>query len=156
MQKITPCLWYDKQAEEAAKYYCSIFKNSKIVETQHLDNAGPDGKSRVTVVYFQLDGVDFMGLDGGPEFKFNEAISMSVECKDQAEVDYYWSKLTDGGSEVACGWLRDKFGMSWQIVPKGLREALVHPDKVKAKKAMQAMMQMVKLDISKIHEAMEK
>jgi predicted 3-demethylubiquinone-9 3-methyltransferase (glyoxalase superfamily) len=156
MQKITPCLWFDGNAEEAAKFYCSVFKNSRIVRILRTTEAGPGPTGNVLVVYFQLEGQDFIGLNGGPQFKFNEAISLCVDCEDQAEVVQLWNKLTsDGGQPSACSWLKDKFGVSWQIVPRQLVEALNNPDQKKAVRAMTAMMQMSKIDIAKIEEAVQ-
>ena len=150
MKKITPFLWFDTQAEEAMNSYISIFKNSKAGEVSR----GPDGKA--FTVNFQLEGQDFMALNAGPLFKFNESISMFVNCKNQAEVDYFWSKLTaDGGEESMCGWLKDKYGLSWQIVPKQLGELLGDPDPEKSGRVMQAMLKMQKIivaDLKKAHE----
>ena len=148
MKKITPFLWFDTQAEEAMNFYVSLFKNSIVNNISR----GPDG--RAFTVSFELDGQDFMGLNAGPEFKFNESISMFVNCEDQAEVDYYWDKLTaDGGEESMCGWLKDKFGLSWQIVPKQLFDYIGGPDPVKAQRGMQAMLQMHKLVIADLKKA---
>lgn len=142
MQKITPFLWFTKNnAQEAAKFYCSVFKNSKIIE---------DGGMVVT---FDLDGQQFMGLNGGEHQHFNDAISLYVSCKDQAEVDYYWAKLTEGGSEVQCGWLKDKFGVSWQIVPTALGRLMSDPDPAKSGRVMQAMLKMIKLDVAALEKA---
>ena len=141
MPKITPFLWFDNNAEEAMNFYVSIFKNSKIVSMQSF--AGPGGSTVVTGT-FELDGQRFMALQAGPRFKFTEAISMFVDCETQEEVDYYWEKLTAGGSESQCGWLKDKFGLSWQIVPARLPDLIKHPN------AMQAMLQMKKLDIAEL------
>ena len=148
MNKITPFLWFDSQAEEAMHFYASVFKNSKVGEVSR----GPDGKA--FTVHFQLEGQEFIALNAGPVFKFNEAISMFVRCEDQAEVDYYWEKLTaDGGEESMCGWLKDKYGLSWQIVPNELGNYISGPDPVKAGRAMQAMLKMRKLDIAKLKQA---
>ncbi|NJN44193.1 MAG: VOC family protein [Anaerolineae bacterium] len=148
MKKITPFLWFDTQAEEAMKFYVSLFKNSKVNNISH----SPDGN--VFMVSFELDGQEFMGLNAGPHFKFNEAISMFVNCEDQAEVDYFWNNLTaDGGEESMCGWLKDKYGLSWQIVPKQLGELMGDPDPDKAKRVMDAMLQMRKIDIQKLEDA---
>lgn len=147
-QKISPCLWFDTQAEEAAKFYTSVFKNSKITGTI----PGPDGKP--IVVTFVLDGVEVQALNGGPSFDFNEAVSLFVYCETQTEVDDLWSKLTaEGGEESMCGWLKDKYGLSWQIVPTVIGELFSHPDREKAGRAMQAMMKMRKLDIAKLKAA---
>jgi predicted 3-demethylubiquinone-9 3-methyltransferase (glyoxalase superfamily) len=158
MQKITPFLWFDDNAEEAVKFYTSIFKNSKIGKIARYDKAGEKAAGRpagsVMTVEFQLEGQDFIALNGGPQFKFTEAISFVVSCKMQAELDYYWNKLTaDGGKEVQCGWLRDKFGLSWQIVPSVLGELLTSKDAAKSQRVMEAMLKMVKLDVKKLQAA---
>jgi len=152
MQKITPFLWFDDNAEEAMNFYVSIFKNSKIVSIRRF--AGPGGKTIVTGT-FQLDGQQFMALQAGPLFKFTEAISMFVNCETQEEVDYFWEKLTAGGSESQCGWLKDKFGLSWQIVPTALGQMLADKDPAKSKRVMDAMLQMRKIDVAKLREAWE-
>src|SRR5881394_3300509 len=140
-QKITTCLWFDNQAETAANFYCSVFKNSKVKDVVRYGDAGPGPKGEPMVVIFELDGREFMGLNGGPRFNFTEAISLVVHCEDQAKIDYYWEKLTaDGGQESQCGWLKDKFGLSWQIVPVKLTELITDKDRQKASRAMQAMM----------------
>ncbi len=142
MPRITPMLWFDNQAEEAAKFYCAIFPNSKIRHSTKL------------VTDFELDGSRFTALNGGPEFKFTEAISLMIECKDQKEVDHYWSKLTaGGGSESMCGWLKDKYGLSWQVTPVQLLRLIDDPDKAKAKRAFDAMLKMKKIDIAAIERA---
>jgi len=158
MQKITPFLWFDDNAEEAVKFYTSIFKNSKIGKIARYDEAGEKAAGRpagsVMTVEFQLEGQDFIALNGGPHFKFTEAISFVVSCKTQTEVDYYWNKLTaDGGKEVQCGWLTDKYGLSWQIVSTILGELLTSKDAAKSQRVMQAMLKMVKLDIKKLKQA---
>ena len=154
MQKITPCLWFDGNAEQAVSFYTSIFKNSKVVSVTRCGEAGPWPKETVLVMYFQLEGQDFIALNGGPQFKFNEAISLSVDCQTQQEVDELWEKLTaDGGQPSQCSWLKDKFGVSWQIVPRILPQLLADKDPEKAKRAMQAMMQMGKIDIQRLKEA---
>jgi predicted 3-demethylubiquinone-9 3-methyltransferase (glyoxalase superfamily) len=156
VQKITPCLWFDGNAEEAAKFYTSIFKNSKIVNILRCGEAGPWPKGTALLVHFQLEGQDFQALNGGPEFKFNEAISLSVDCESQAEVDDLWDKLlADGGQPSQCSWLKDKFGVSWQIVPRILPQLLNDPNPEKARRAMQAMMQMSKIDVAKLKQAAE-
>jgi predicted 3-demethylubiquinone-9 3-methyltransferase (glyoxalase superfamily) len=148
MKKVTPFLWFDTQAEEAMNFYCAVFKNAKVGEISR----GPDGKA--FTVNFQLEGQDFIALNAGPMFKFNESISMFVSCEDQAEVDYFWNKLTaDGGEESMCGWLKDKYGLSWQIVPKQLGDYIGGPDPVKAQRGMQAMLQMHKLVIADLKKA---
>ena len=157
MQKITPFLWFDDNAEEAVKFYISIFKNSKIGKIARYDEAGEKAAGRpagsVMTVEFQLEGQEFVALNGGPMFKFTEAISFVVNCETQEEVDYYWEKLSAGGKEVQCGWLKDKFGLSWQIVPMVLGELLSDKDAAKAQRVMQAMLKMVKLDIKKLKQA---
>lgn len=159
MPKITPFLWFDHKAEEAARFYASIFKNSKIGEvTRYSDQGGdPVGMPGGTVmtVSFQLEGQDFVALNGGPHYKFTEAISFVIHCESQQEVDYYWSRLSEGGDEKAqqCGWLKDKFGLSWQVVPKVLFELLQDKDGEKVKRVTHAMLQMKKLDIRKLKEA---
>jgi len=148
MKKITPFLWFDTQAEEAMNFYVSVFKNTKVNNVSR----GPDGKA--FTVSFELDGQEFMGLNAGPQFKFNEAISMFVNCENQAEVDELWAKLTaDGGEESMCGWLKDKYGLSWQIIPKALGELMGDPDPVKAQRVMQAMLQMKKIDVAGLQQA---
>ena len=154
MQKISPCLWFDGNAEEAVKFYTSVFKNSKVLSVTRCGEAGPWPVGTVLVMYFQLEGQDFIALNGGPQFKFNEAVSLSVDCETQAEVDELWDKLTaDGGQPSACSWLKDKFGLSWQIVPRILPQLIADKDPEKAKRAMQAMMQMGKIDIQRLKEA---
>jgi len=157
MQKIIPFLWFDDQAEAAVKFYTSIFKNSKIGKTARYDKAGEKVSGRpagsVMTVEFQLEGQKFVALNGGPIFKFTEAVSFVVNCKTQAEVDYYWKKLSAGGKEVQCGWLKDKYGLSWQIVPTVLGELLSSKDAAKSQRVMEAMLKMVKLDIKKLQQA---
>ncbi len=156
MQKITPCLWFDNNAEEAVNHYLSIFKNSKINKILRCGDAGPGPKGSVLTIAFQLEGQDFIALNGGPIFKFNEAISLSVDCKSQTEVDDLWEKLSDGGQKSQCGWLKDKFGLSWQVVPSALVEMLQDPDPEKSKRVMAAMMQMGKIDIAKLKQAYDR
>ena len=155
MQKITPFLWFDTQAEEAAKYYVSIFPKSKILRTARYGEAGPGPKGSMMTVEFELDGQRMIALNGGPHFKFTEAISLSVDCKDQEEVDRYWSKLSRGGQESQCGWLKDKYGLSWQVNPAILGEILAGPDAKKAKRVMEAMLKMKKIDIAALKAAAE-
>jgi predicted 3-demethylubiquinone-9 3-methyltransferase (glyoxalase superfamily) len=159
MQKITPFLWYDNQAEEAANYYVSVFKNSRVKNATRYDEAGAKASGRpagsVMTVDFELDGQEFVGLNGGPHFKFTEAVSFVVNCETQEEVDYFWEKLSDGGAEVQCGWLKDKYGLSWQVVPTILSELLKNKDPQKAKRVMQAMLQMKKIDIEALKRAAE-
>jgi predicted 3-demethylubiquinone-9 3-methyltransferase (glyoxalase superfamily) len=157
--KITPCLWFDDQAEEAAKFYTGIFKNSKITDVSRYGEAGQEIHGRppgsVMVVAFEIFGQSFVALNGGPLFKFNEAVSFQIECDSQEEVDYYWGKLTAGGDPEAqqCGWLKDKFGLSWQVVPKGLAEMLSDPTSAKSQRAFSAVMQMKKFDIAALERA---
>ena len=153
MQRITTFLWYDKEAEAAAKFYCSIFNNSKILKTARYGDAGPGPKGSVMTIQFQLDGQEFIALNGGPQFKFTEAISLSIACKDQKEVDHFWNRLSEGGQQVQCGWLKDKYGLSWQVNPTVLGEMLSDKDPKKAKRVMEAMLQMKKIDIKRLKEA---
>jgi len=152
--KITPFLWFDSQAEEAANFYCSIFPNSKIGKVTRYGKAGPGPEGSVLTIVFSLDGQEFTGLNAGPRFKFTEAISFIVPCKTQDEIDNYWSKLTaGGGQESQCGWLKDKFGLSWQIVPAALGELMSDPDPQKSNRVMQALLKMKKLDIATLQKA---
>jgi predicted 3-demethylubiquinone-9 3-methyltransferase (glyoxalase superfamily) len=154
MHKITPFLWFDDKAEEAMNFYVSIFKNSKVGSVTRYGDAGPGPKGTVMSATFQLDGQDFFALNGGPLFKFTEAISFFVNCETQAEVDELWEKLTaDGGSPQRCGWLKDKYGLSWQIIPKALGEMLGDKDPQKSQRVMQAMLKMNKIDIQRLKEA---
>jgi predicted 3-demethylubiquinone-9 3-methyltransferase (glyoxalase superfamily) len=157
MQKITPFLWFNDNAEEAVKFYTSSFKNSRIGKIARYDEAGAKASGRpagsVMTVEFQLEGQEFVALKGGPHFKFNEAVSFVVNCETQAEVDRYWSRLSAGGKEVQCGWLKDKYGVSWQVVPTILGKLLSDKDAAKAQRVMQAMLKMVKLDIKKLKQA---
>jgi predicted 3-demethylubiquinone-9 3-methyltransferase (glyoxalase superfamily) len=153
MQKITPFLWFDNQAEEAAKFYVSIFKNSKIVGVTRYGEAGPGPKGSAMTVKFDLEGLEFIALNGGPHFKFTEAISFSVDCKRQEEVDEFWRRLSEGGEEGQCGWLKDKYGLSWQVNPRILGEMLSDPDPEKSKRVMEAMLKMKKIDIARLKQA---
>ena len=157
MQKITPFLWFDDKAEEAATFYTSIFKNSKVVNIARYGDAGAQvtgrPKGTVMTVAFQLEEQEFVALNGGPQFKFTEAISFVVNCQTQEEVDQYWEKLSRGGQEVQCGWLKDKYGLSWQIVPTILSEMLNDPDPKKSERVMKAMLQMKKIDIKGLKQA---
>lgn len=153
MQKIAPCLWFNGQAEQAANHYVSIFKNSSIGDISRYGPEGPGPEGSVLVVTFQLDGVDFMALNAGPEFTFSPAISFYVNCETQAEVDELWNKLTAGGEEQPCGWLVDKFGVSWQIVPTVLGKLMSDPDPEKAGRVTKALLQMRKIDIKMLEEA---
>ena len=154
MQKITTFLWFDKEAEEAARFYCSIFKKSKILGTMRNLEGVPGSKADVLTVQFRLGDQEFVALNGGPQFKFTEAISLMINCKDQKEVDYYWERLlASGGKESACGWLKDKYGLSWQVTPTILMKMIADKNREKAQRAFNAMMQMVKIDIRKLKEA---
>jgi predicted 3-demethylubiquinone-9 3-methyltransferase (glyoxalase superfamily) len=156
-QRISPCLWFDDQAETAAKLYTSIFKNSKITQVARYTEVGKEHHRKapgsVMTVAFELDGLPFTALNGGPIFKFSEAISLQIYCDNQEEVDHYWNKLTAGGQEQPCGWLKDKFGVSWQVVPKELIDMMSDPDAAKAARATQAMFQMKKIDIATVRRA---
>jgi predicted 3-demethylubiquinone-9 3-methyltransferase (glyoxalase superfamily) len=153
MQKITPFLWFDANAEEAVAFYTSIFPNSSVQKMDRYGKDSPGTEGAVMTIAFTLNGQAFMALNGGPVYQFNPAISFVVTCEDQAEVDHYWEHLTDGGQEVQCGWLTDKYGVSWQIVPKALDEMLADPEPEKAYRVMQAMLKMVKLDIAELQKA---
>ena len=153
MPKITPCLWFDTQGEEAARFYTSIFPNSRIVDIARYGEAGPRDAGTVMVVKFELDGQEFVALNGGPEFTFDEAISFQIDCADQEEVDRYSDALTDGGEQGLCGWVKDRFGLSWQVVPKRMIELLSDPDEAKAQRAMAAMLEMRKIDIAAVEAA---
>jgi predicted 3-demethylubiquinone-9 3-methyltransferase (glyoxalase superfamily) len=154
MQKLTPFLWFDNNAEEAAQFYVSVFKNSRILSVSRHGDAGPGPKGSVMVVSFQLEGQQFTALNGGPGFTFSEAFSFVVSCENQPEIDSYWNRLTsDGGQESACGWLKDKFGFSWQIVPTALGKLMTDKDPKRANRVMQALLQMKKIDIATLEEA---
>jgi predicted 3-demethylubiquinone-9 3-methyltransferase (glyoxalase superfamily) len=153
MTEITPCLWFDTQGEEAAAFYTSIFPNSRILEVARYGEAGPRPAGTVMTVLFELDGRRFTALNGGPEFTFDEAISFQVDCRSQEEVDDYWTRLGDGGQEGPCGWLKDRFGVSWQIVPARLIELLKDPDPGTSQRVMAAMLQMRKIDIAALEQA---
>jgi predicted 3-demethylubiquinone-9 3-methyltransferase (glyoxalase superfamily) len=154
MQKIAPCLWFDGNADDAAKFYTSVFSNSRIATTMHYTDAGPGPAGKVLAVTFEIEGQEFMALNGGPQFPFTPAISLLVHCGSQEEVDRYWTKLIEGGgSPWQCGWLKDRFGVSWQIVPDALPEMLRDADPAKASRVMAAMMKMVKLDIAQLEAA---
>jgi predicted 3-demethylubiquinone-9 3-methyltransferase (glyoxalase superfamily) len=146
----TTCLWFDNQGEEAARYYTSIFKNSRLGRIQRYTSAGPGPEGSVMTVEFELNGQRFLALNGGPQYSFTPAISIVVECADQAEIDYYWDRLTDAGTEVACGWLQDKYGLSWQIVPTVFLEMITDPDQEKVKRVTEAMYTMKKFDLAQI------
>ncbi len=153
MTTITPCLWFDTQGQEAAEFYTSIFKNSRILEIAHYNEAGPRPAGTVMTVTFELDGQKFVALNGGPQFAFSEAISFQVPCASQDEVDDYWARLGEGGEEGPCGWLKDRFGLSWQIVPTRLTELITESDPETAERVIGAMLQMRKLDIAALEEA---
>lgn len=153
MQRITPFLWFDTEAEEAAKFYASVFPNSRILSTARHGEAGPGPKGSVMTVEFELDGQRMIALNGGPVFKFTEAISLVVDCRDQKEVDHYWTKLSQGGKESRCGWLKDRYGVSWQVVPSALGRLLSDPNAKRAKHVMEAMLKMTKLDIAALEAA---
>ena len=153
MQKITPFLWFDNEAEEAMNFYTSVFRNSKVGNVVRYGDAGPGPKGSVMVASFELEGLRFTALNGGPQFKFTEAISFHVACESQDEVDYFWDRLSEGGSIQQCGWLKDKFGLSWQLVPTVLPKMLSDPDREKANRVMQAMLRMKKLDIAGLEQA---
>ncbi|HVB04338.1 MAG TPA: VOC family protein [Chitinophagaceae bacterium] len=152
-QKIKPCLWFNDQAEEAMNFYISVFPHSKVGDVSYYGDAGPGTKGSVMVVTFQLEGQDFMGLNGGPNFKFNEALSLVVECESQEEVDEFWEKLSEGGQKSQCGWLKDKYGLSWQIVPAALGKLMTGLDKEKTNKVMQALLKMTKIDLEALRKA---
>jgi predicted 3-demethylubiquinone-9 3-methyltransferase (glyoxalase superfamily) len=155
MQKITPFLWFDDQAEEAMKFYVSIFKHSKVLGVARYGETGPGPKGTVMTARFQLEGQEFVALNGGPQFKFTEAISFLVNCETQEEVDYFWEKLSDGGEKSRCGWLKDKFGLSWQVVPTVLSEMLQDKNAQKSQRVTKAMLQMDKIDIEGLKRAYE-
>lgn len=153
MQKITPCLWFDTQGEEAAMFYTSLFKNSRIVDVARYGEAGPRPAGTVMTVSFELDGQPFVALNGGPEFTFNEAVSFQVSCEGQDEVDHYWNGLSEGGEEGPCGWLKDRYGVSWQVIPTAMTELLNDPDAGRSQRAMAAMLGMGKIDIAALRAA---
>jgi len=153
MQKLASCLWFDTEGEEAARFYTSVFPNSSILEVTRYGSAGPRPEGMVMTVTFELDGQKFIALNGGPEFTFNEAISIEVSCESQEEVEMFWSTLSEGGEEGACGWLKDKFGVSWQIVPTRLEELIADPDQEKAQRVMAAMLKMKKIEIDELERA---
>ena len=153
MQRIVTNLWFDTEAEEAAEFYISIFKDSRIVHVARYTEAGPRPAGMVMTVEFELDGQRFIGINGGPEFKFDEAISLMINCETQDEIDYYWERLTEGGEESQCGWLKDRYGLSWQVVPTGMDEVFSDPDPERARRAMEALLKMRKLDIAALRSA---
>jgi predicted 3-demethylubiquinone-9 3-methyltransferase (glyoxalase superfamily) len=153
MPELTPCLWFDTEGEEAANFYVSVFPNSRVLHVSRYGEAGPREAGTVMTVSFELDGKKFLALNGGPEFAFSEAISFQVDCTSQDEVDHYWNALSDGGEEGPCGWLKDRFGLSWQIVPSRLPELLTGADQEKAQRVMGAMLKMRKIDIAELERA---
>ena len=154
-QRIVTNLWFDTEAEEAADFYASVFKNSRVVSRSHYPEGAPREAGMVMTVEFELDGQRFVGINGGPEFTFDEAISLQIDCEDQAEIDYYWERLSEGGAEGPCGWLKDRYGLSWQVVPTGMDEMFSDPDPKRAERAMQAMLGMSKIDIAALRSAAE-
>lgn len=152
-QKIVPNLWFDTEAKEAADFYVSVFKEGRIVNVTHYTEAGPRPAGTVMTVEFELEGQRFVGINGGPEFSFDEAVSLQISCEDQGEVDYFWERLSEGGEESQCGWLKDRYGLSWQVVPNGMEEIFADPDPERARRAMQAMLGMRKLDIAALRRA---
>ncbi len=152
-QRITPNLWFDTEAEEAAGFYTSVFKSSRIVSITHYTEAGPREAGMVMTVEFELDGQRFVGINGGPQFTFDEAVSLAITCETQDDVDYYWERLSEGGKEGPCGWLKDRYGLSWQVVPTGMEELFADPDPKRAERAMQAILGMSKLDIAALRSA---
>ena len=155
MQKITPFLWFDNKAEEAANFYVSVFKNSKLLNVARYSEVGPGPKGAVMTAEFELDGQEFIALNGGPHFKFTEAVSFVVNCETQEEIDYYWQRLSEGGQESRCGWLKDKFGLSWQVVPTILGKLMADKNPEKSNRVMKALLQMDKLDIEPLQRAYE-
>jgi predicted 3-demethylubiquinone-9 3-methyltransferase (glyoxalase superfamily) len=153
MPRITPSLWFDTEGEDAAEFYVSVFPNSKITHVSHYGEAGPRPAGTVLTVDFELDGQRYTAINGGPQFTFSEAISLQISCADQAEVDHYWDALSEGGSEGPCGWLKDRYGLSWQVVPKALGELIGDPDPARATRAMKAMLGMRKLDVAALRAA---
>jgi len=153
MSKLTTCLWFDTEGEEAARFYTSVFPNSRITSVTHYGSAGPRDEGTVMTVDFELDGMPFVALNGGPDFTFSEAISLMISCETQEEVDRYWETLAEGGEEGPCGWLKDRFGLSWQVVPRTLMELISDPDREKAQRVMAAMLRMKKIDIAELERA---
>jgi predicted 3-demethylubiquinone-9 3-methyltransferase (glyoxalase superfamily) len=151
--KIKPNLWFDTEAEDAAAFYTSVFENSRIVNVTRYTEAGPRPAGTVMTVEFELDGQRFVAINGGPQFTFDEAVSFEIDCETQDEIDYYWDRLSDGGKEGPCGWLKDKYGLSWQVVPTGMEELFADPDPERARRAMQAVLGMSKLDIATLRSA---
>jgi predicted 3-demethylubiquinone-9 3-methyltransferase (glyoxalase superfamily) len=154
-RNITPNLWFDTEAEEAAAFYTSVFEDGRIVNVTHYTEGAPRPAGMVMTVEFELHGQRFVGINGGPEFKFDEAVSLQIDCEDQDEVDYYWERLSEGGQEAQCGWLKDRYGLSWQVVPRGIGEVFGDSDPERSRRAMQAMLKMSKLDIAELRRAAE-
>lgn len=152
-QKLTPNLWFDTEAEEAANFYVSVFENSRIVSLTHYPESGPRETGMVMTVEFELDGQRFVGINGGSQFKFDEAVSFEIDCETQDEIDYFWEKLSEGGEQDQCGWLKDRYGLSWQVVPTGMEELFADPDPERVNRAMKAMLGMKKLDIAELQLA---
>jgi predicted 3-demethylubiquinone-9 3-methyltransferase (glyoxalase superfamily) len=152
-QKIVPNLWFDTESEEAAKFYTEVFEDSRIVNVTHYTEAGPRPAGEVMTVEFELQGQRFVAINGGPQFKFDEAVSFEIKCEDQEEIDYYWERLGAGGEEGPCGWLKDRYGLSWQVVPTGIDELFADPDKGRAERAMRAMLEMKKIDVAALRSA---
>jgi predicted 3-demethylubiquinone-9 3-methyltransferase (glyoxalase superfamily) len=152
-QKIIPNLWFDTEAEEAAAFYTSVFQNSRIVSVTNYPEAAPRPAGTVMTVEFELDGQRFVGINGGPQFSFDEAVSFEIECETQEEIDYYWGRLSEGGEESQCGWLKDRYGLSWQVIPTGMEELFADPDKERAERAMKAMLGMGKIDVAVLRRA---
>ena len=152
-QRIIPNLWFDTQALEAAEFYCSVFPNSRIVSIARYPEGAPGPAGEIMTVEYELDGQRIVHINGGPQFTFSEAVSLQIDCADQAEVDHYWEKLVDGGEESQCGWLKDRYGLSWQVVPEGMEELFADPDPARAERAMQAMLGMRKLDVAALRAA---
>ena len=155
-EKIIPNLWFDTEAEEAADFYTTVFPNSRVVTKTHYPEDAPREAGMVMTVEFELEGQRFVGINGGPQFSFDEAVSFQVTCESQEELDYYWERLSDGGQEGPCGWLKDRFGLSWQVVPKGMDEVFADPDPERARRAMQAMLKMGKIDIAALRRAADR
>jgi predicted 3-demethylubiquinone-9 3-methyltransferase (glyoxalase superfamily) len=152
-RRIVPNLWFDTEAEEAAEFYVSIFEDSRIVNITHYTESGPRETGMVMTVEFEIEGQRFIGINGGPEFKFDEAVSFAIECESQDEIDYFWEKLSEGGHEGPCGWLKDRFGLSWQVVPTGMEEVFSDPDRERADRAMKAILGMRKIDLAALRAA---
>lgn len=152
-QKIIPNLWFDTEAESAAQFYCSVFENSRLLNVTRYTEAGPRPAGTVMTVEFELDGQRFVGINGGPEFTFDEAVSFQIDCETQAEIDYYWTRLSEGGQESQCGWLKDRYGLSWQVVPTGMEEVFADPDPERVTRAMQALLGMGKIDLAALRSA---